>query len=129
MMQLTADFFQPSSSHIDVPYDLEQFGAYIQSYQQISPFDEYDELPHHTNLDISPIQSWIEAACTSTYQFGNKFDDIIYDFPPSPPFLVLHAGLHFLNKILLLWLVTKDKEKPFYINKMLRWLHWIFYFT
>ena len=33
MMQLTEDLFQQSSSHIDVPYDLERFGAYAQSYQ------------------------------------------------------------------------------------------------
>ena len=32
MMQLTKDIFQPLSSHIDVPYDLEQFWAYTQSY-------------------------------------------------------------------------------------------------
>ena len=29
---------QPSSSHTNVPSDLEQFGAYTQSYQQIKPF-------------------------------------------------------------------------------------------
>ena len=41
-VQLVEDFFQPSSSHIDVPYDLEQFGPYTQSYQRIGPFDDYD---------------------------------------------------------------------------------------
>ena len=32
-VQLIEDFFHPLSSHTDVPYDLEQFGAYTQSYQ------------------------------------------------------------------------------------------------
>ena len=32
-VQLVEVFSQPSSSHIDVPCDLEQFGAYTQSYQ------------------------------------------------------------------------------------------------
>ena len=100
----------------------------------ISLDDQHDgvvDLPHHPDLYISTIQSWIEAACASTYQFGKKFDDIIhaYDFPSSPPILDHHAGLHFLNKILLFWMVTKDKEKPFYINKMIRWLPWIYDYT
>ena len=79
-------------------------------------------LPHHPDLYISAIQSWIEASYASTYQFGKKFEDIIhaYDFPSSPPILDYHASLHFLNKIFLFWLVTKDKEKHFYINKMLK---------
>ena len=49
--------FQLSSSHTEVPYDLEQFWVYTQSYQQITPFDEYDDMHHHTNVYISPIQS------------------------------------------------------------------------
>ena len=118
-IQLVEVFSQPSSSH------LEQFLAYTQIYQQISLYDEYDDLPHHTYLYISAIQSWIEATCASTYQFGKKFDDIIhaYDSPSSQPILDHHAGLHFLKIMSLLWLVTKDKAKLFYINKMLRWLH------
>ena len=55
-MQLVEVLFQPSFSHTDVPDDLEQFGAYTQSYQRISPCDEYDDLPHHTDVYISPIQ-------------------------------------------------------------------------
>ena len=130
-MQLAEVFPQPSSSHIEVPYDLEQPRAYTMSYHLVSLDDQYDgvvDLPHHADLYISSIQSWIEVACASTYQFGKKFDDIIhaYDSPSSRPILDHHAGLHFLNKILLFLLVTKDKEKSFYINKMLRWLHWIF---
>src|SRR5713226_6146573 len=121
---------QLSSSHIEFPYDLELLGAYTMSYHPVSLDDQYDGVvnpPHHSNLYINPIQSWIEAACASTYQFGRKFDYIIhaYDFPSIPPLLDHHAGLHFLNKVSLLWLVTKDKEKKIYVNKMLRWLHWI----
>ena len=134
MMQLTKYRSQPSSSHIEFPYDLEQLGVYTTSYHSISLNDQYDgvvSFPHHADLYISPIQSWIEAACASTYQFGNKFDDIIhaYDFASSPPILDHHAGLHFFNKVSLFWLVTKDKAKKNYVNKMLRWLHWIFYYT
>ena len=130
-IQLVEVFSQPSSSHIDVPYVLKQLGAYATSYYLISLDDQHDgvvDLPHHLNLYISAIQSWIEAACTSTYQFGKKFDDIIhaYDSPSSPPILDHHVGLHFLKIVSLLWLVTKDKAKFFYINRMLRWLHWIY---
>ena len=61
---------QPSSSHIEVPYDLELLGAYAMSYHLISPADQYDDevsLPHVADLYINPVQSWIEAACASTY--------------------------------------------------------------
>ena len=99
------------------------------SYHLISPDDQYDDvvsLPHPADWYIIPIQSWIEAACVSTYQFWKNFNS--YDFPSSPPTSDHHVGLHFLNKVSLLWLVTKDKE--FFFNaKMLRWLHWIFYYT
>ena len=133
-IQLVEVFSQPSSSHIDVPYVFEQLGAYTTSYYLISLDDQHDgvvDLSHYLDLYISAIQSWIEASCASTYQFGKKFDDIIhaYDFPSSLPIKDHHASLHFLNKIFLLWLVTKDKAKPFYINKMLRWLHWIYDYT
>ena len=109
-------------------------GAYTTSYYLISLDDQNDgvvDLPHSLDLYISAIPSWMEAACASTYRFGKKFDNIIhaYDSPSSPPILDHHAGLHFLEIMSLLWLVTKDKAKLFYINKMLRWLHWIFYYT
>ena len=85
---------QPSSSHVEVPYDLELLGAYAMSYHLISPNDQYDDvvsLPHLADWYISPIQSWIEAACASTYKFGRKFYDIIhaYDFHPTRPFRVV----------------------------------------
>ena len=72
-VQLVEFFSHPSSSHIDVPYVLEQFGAYTMSYYLISLDDQYNgvvERTHHADLYISPIQSWIEVACASTYQFG-----------------------------------------------------------
>ena len=120
----------PSFSHIEVPYDLELLGAYATSCHLISPDDQYHDvviLPHHVDWYISPIQSWIEAACMSTYKFGKNFYDTVhaYDLPSIPPIMNYHAGLHFLNKVSLLWLVTKDKE-IFYVNKMLKWLHWIY---
>ena len=40
---------QPSSSYVEVPYDLEKLGAYATSYHLISPDDQYDDvvsLPH-----------------------------------------------------------------------------------
>ena len=40
---------RPSSSHAEVPYDLEQLGSYATSYHFISPDDQYDDvvsLPH-----------------------------------------------------------------------------------
>ena len=85
------------------------------SYHSISLDDQYDgvvNLPHHSDLYINPIQSWIEAAYASIYQFGKQFDEVLnsYDLPSIPPILNHHAGLHFLNKVSLLWLVTKDKE-------------------
>ena len=131
-MQLVEVFSQPSSSHIDVPYVLEQLGAYTPSYYLISLDDQHDgvvDLPHHPDLYISANQSWIEVACASTDQFGNNFDDILhaYDSPSIPPIMDHHAGLHFLEIVSLLWLVTKDKF--FYINKMLRWLQWIYDYT
>ena len=115
-MQFVEYQSQLSFSHIEFPYDLELLGAYTMSYHPVSLNDQYDyvvNLPHHSDLYINPVQSWIEAACASTYQFGRKFDDVIhaYDFPSIPPLLDHHAGLHFLNKVSLLWLVTKDKEK------------------
>ena len=133
-IQLVEVFSQPLSSHIDAPYVLDQLRAYTTSYYLIGLDDQHDglvDLWHHLDLYISVIQSWVEAACAITYQFGKKFDDIIhaYDSPSSPPILDHHAGLHFLEIVSLLWLVTKDKEKPFYINKMLRWLHWIYDYT
>ena len=114
--QLLEYQYQLSSSHIEFPHDLELLGAYTVNYHPVSLDDQYDgviNLPHHSNLYINPIQSWIEVACAGTYQFGRKFDDVIhaYNFPSIPPLLDHHAGLHFLNKVSLLWLVTKDKEK------------------
>ena len=56
---------QPSSSHIEVPYDLEQLRTYTMSYHSVSLDDQYDDvvsLPHLAGWYISPIQSWIEAA-------------------------------------------------------------------
>ena len=113
---------------------MELLGACAMSYHLISPSDQYDDvvsLPHRADWYISPIQSWIEAAYASTYQFSKNFNDFIhaYDFPSSPPIPDHHAGLHFLNKVSLLWLETKDKEIFFYVNKMLRWLHWISDYT
>ena len=100
MMQLTKDHFQPSSSHTEVPYDLEQLGAYITSYHSVSLDDQYDgvvNLPHHANLYISPIQSWIKVVWASTYYFGKNFDGIIhaYDFSSNPPILDHHACFTF----------------------------------
>ena len=97
----------------------------VQRVHLISLGDQYDDvvsLPHHSDWYISPIQSWIEATCMSTYKLVNNFYDVIhaYDLSSIPPIL---------NKVSLLWLVTKDKENSFYINKMLRWLHWLFYYT
>ena len=49
---------QPSSSHIEVPYDLELLGACATSYHLISPGDQYDDvvsLPHLVDWYISPI--------------------------------------------------------------------------
>ena len=49
---------QPSSSHIYVPYVLEQPGAYTTSYYLISLDDHHDgvvDLPHHLDLYISAI--------------------------------------------------------------------------
>ena len=43
---------QLSSSHVEVPYDLELIGAYATSYHLISPDDRYDDvvsLPHLTD--------------------------------------------------------------------------------
>ena len=54
---------QPYFSHIEVPYDLELFGACTTSYHPISLDDQYDgvvNLPHYVDLYIIPIQSWIE---------------------------------------------------------------------
>ena len=50
-----------------------------------------------------------------------KFDGIIhaYDFPSNPPILNHHAGLHFLNKVSLHWMVPKDKEKKIMLIKFL----------
>ena len=115
MMQSVEYQSQLSSSHIEFPYDLEPLGAYTMSYHSVSLDDQYDgvvNLPHHSNLYINPIHSWIEATYAGTYQFGRKFDDIIhsYDFPSILPLPDHHAGLHFLNKVSLLWLVTKDNE-------------------
>ena len=49
---------QPSSSHIEVPYDLELIGACATSYHLINPADQYDDvviLPHRSDWYISPI--------------------------------------------------------------------------
>ena len=124
VMQLVEYQSQLSSSHIESPYDLEPLGAYTRNYHPVSLNDQYDgvvNLPHHSDSYINPIQSWIEAACVSTYQFGKNFNDFIhaYDFPSIPPILDHHTGLHFLNKVSLLWLVTKDKEFFFMLIKCL----------
>ena len=94
MMQLTKDQSHPSSSHIEVPYDLEQQRAYTMSYHSVSLDDHYDDIgspPHHVDWYISPFQSWIETACMSTYQFGKNFYDIIhaYDSHLACPFRVI----------------------------------------
>ena len=103
---------------------MEHLGAYTRSHHSVSLDDQYDDivsLPHHADWYISPIQSWIEASCASTYQFGNNFNDIIhsYDFPSIPPIPDHQVGFHFLNKVSLLWLVTKDNEFFFILIKCL----------
>ena len=103
---------------------MELLGASATSYHLISPGDQYDDvvsLPHNSDWCISPIQSWIEATCMSTHKLGKNFYDVIhaYDLPSIPPILNHHADLHFLNKVSLLWLVTKDKEKKFMLIKCL----------
>ena len=52
---------------------------------------------------------------------GKKNYDIIhaYDLPSILPILNHHAGLQFLNKVSLLWLVTKDKKKKIMLIKFL----------
>ena len=59
-IQLVEVFSQPSSSHIDVPYVLEQLGAYTMSYYLISLDDQHDgvvDLLQHPDLYISVIHS------------------------------------------------------------------------
>ena len=123
-MQLVEYQSQLSSSHIEFPHDLEPLGAYTVNYHPVSLDDKYDgvvNLPHHSDLYINSVQSWIEASCASTYQFGRKFDDIIhaYDFPSILPLPNHHTGFCFLNKVSLLWLVTKDKGIFFMLIKFL----------
>ena len=75
VMQLGEYQSQLSSSHIEFPHDLEPLGAYTVNYHPVSLDDQYDgvvNVPHHSDLYINPVQSWIEAACTSTYQFGEE---------------------------------------------------------
>ena len=101
---------------------MEILGAYATSYHLISPDDQYDNvvsLHHRVDWYISHIQSWIEAACASTYHFGKQFGEVLYsyDLPSIPPIPVHHTGFHFLNKVSLLWLVTKDKEIFFMLIK------------
>ena len=70
VMQFVEYQSQLSSSHIEFPHDLELLGAYIVNYHPVSLDDQYVgvvNLPHHFDLYINPIQSWIEAACTSNY--------------------------------------------------------------
>ena len=109
---------EPAFFDSEVPYDLEQPGAYTENYHLTSLFDMYDgvgNLPHHTCMYISLIQTWIEDACRRTCQFGKQFDEVLhtYDLPSSPPILKIRTGLHFLINMSLLWLVTKDKRKKF----------------
>ena len=69
MIQLAEYQSHPSSSHIEVPYDLEQLGACTMSYHSVSLDDRYHDIispPHHADWYSSPIQSWIEAAYMST---------------------------------------------------------------
>ena len=133
-MQLVEYQSQLSSSHIEFPHDLDLLGACATSYHLIIPDNQYDDvvsLSHHSDMYISPIQSWIEGACMSTYKLGKNFYDIIhvYDLPSIPPILNHHTGLQFMNKVSLLSLVTKDKEIFFYVNKIFRWLYWISDYT
>ena len=51
---------EPVFSGLEVPYDLEQPRAYIESYHPTSPFDICDgvvDLLHHAYVYISPIQA------------------------------------------------------------------------
>ena len=60
---------EPTFLHSEVPYDLEQLGVYIETYQSIIPFDICDGVVdplHHADVYISPIQAWIEEACRGT---------------------------------------------------------------
>ena len=57
-MQLVEVFSQPSSSHIEVPYDLEQLGSYTMSYHSIILDDQCDDIvsmPYNVDWYISPI--------------------------------------------------------------------------
>ena len=58
VMQLVEYQSRPSSSHVEVPYDLELLGGYATSYHLINPDDHYDDVvrvPHLVNWHINPI--------------------------------------------------------------------------
>ena len=68
LIQLIEGYREPRSSHSEVPYDLEQPGAYKESYHSTSPFDICDGVVdplHHVDVYISPNQAWIEEAYES----------------------------------------------------------------
>ena len=53
---------KPAFFDLEVPYDLEQPGAHIESYHPTIPFDICDgivDLLHHAYVYIIPIQVWI----------------------------------------------------------------------
>ena len=68
-VQLMEEQSQLSYSRTEVPYDLAQLGAYTENYHSISLVEQCNgvvDVPHQTNVYISPIQSWIEEAYGKT---------------------------------------------------------------
>ena len=59
-VQLIEEQSQLSSSHIEVPHDLEQLETYTENYHSISLVEQCDgvvDVCHQTNVYNSPIQS------------------------------------------------------------------------
>ena len=59
---------------LQLPYDLDQLGAYTMSYHSVSLDDQYDDIvnsPHHVDWYISPFRLRFTPHATAVSLLGN----------------------------------------------------------
>ena len=91
-------------------------------------------LPYDGNYYVSPTHSWIGACCNQSFPLGENFDKFVCANNRVFCLKYIHKqvvayGLYLMDKSSLHWFRTKHGGGKPYINKMLRWLHWLYDFS
>jgi hypothetical protein len=82
---------------------------------------------------ISPINCWMEEACSSTDQPWIDFGFLFHDHDPPSVFgqgvMEIPTCVHAMVDVSLFWFITKHKGKFHDVDKIIKWLNWLYDFT